>query len=92
MTATSVIALRDVRKVFQTDAIETYALSDVHLDIRKGGFVCITGPSGCGKTTPLSILGLLDTPSAGSPARDDTRHLEPVAYRLRAAATWLAAG
>ena len=62
----AVISLRDMRKVFQTDEVETHALSDVHLDIRKGEFVCVTGPSGCGKTTLLSILGLLDVPSAGS--------------------------
>ena len=64
-SAASVITLTDVRKVFQTDEVETHALSEVHLDIRKGEFVCITGPSGCGKTTLLSILGLLDVPSAG---------------------------
>ncbi len=64
-SAASVITLTDVRKVVQTDEGETHALSDVHLDIRKGEFVCITGPSGCGKTTLLSILGLLDAPSAG---------------------------
>lgn len=62
---TAVITLTHVRKVFQTDDIETHALSDVHLEIRKSEFVCITGPSGCGKTTLLSILGLLDTPTEG---------------------------
>ena len=36
-----------------------------HLDIQRGDYVAISGPSGCGKSTLLSILGLLDTPSAG---------------------------
>lgn len=62
---TSVIALSDIRKVFQADEVETHALSDVHLDVRLGEYVSISGPSGCGKTTLLSILGLLDTPSSG---------------------------
>jgi len=59
------ITLQDVKKVFTTDEVETHALSGVHLEIQRGEFVSITGPSGCGKTTLLSILGLLDTPSAG---------------------------
>ena len=63
---TTVITLRDIRKVFQTDEVETHALSDVHLDVCRGEYVSISGPSGCGKTTLLSILGLLDTASAGS--------------------------
>jgi putative ABC transport system ATP-binding protein len=63
---TNVIALGGIRKVFQTDEVETHALSDVHLDVRRGEYVSISGPSGCGKTTLLSILGLLDTASAGS--------------------------
>jgi putative ABC transport system ATP-binding protein len=62
---TSVIALEGIRKVFHADEVETHALSDVHLDIRRGEYVSISGPSGCGKTTLLSILGLLDTASAG---------------------------
>ena len=67
MTATAnVITLRDLRKVFQTDEVETHALSDVHLDIARGEYVSISGPSGCGKTTLLSILGLLDTATSGS--------------------------
>ena len=59
------IRMQGIRKVFLTDEVETHALSDVHFDIRKGEYVAISGPSGCGKTTLLSILGLLDTPTAG---------------------------
>ena len=36
------------------------------MEIRKGEYLSIAGPSGCGKSTLLSILGLLDTPTAGS--------------------------
>jgi putative ABC transport system ATP-binding protein len=61
----SLIHLKSIGKVFLTDEVETHALSDVHLDIRKGEYVSIEGPSGSGKTTLLSILGLLDTPSSG---------------------------
>ncbi|MEO7066004.1 MAG: ABC transporter ATP-binding protein [Rhodanobacter sp.] len=64
--STNVIALQGVRKVFQTDEVETHALSDVHLKVQRGEYVSISGPSGCGKTTLLSILGLLDTASDGS--------------------------
>jgi len=59
------IKLESLRKVFFTDEVETHALSDVHLEIRRGEYVSIAGPSGCGKTTLLSILGLLDSPTDG---------------------------
>ncbi len=45
---------------------EVVALQACDFDIAHGDFVAITGPSGSGKTTLLSLLGLLDTPSAGS--------------------------
>ena len=59
------IHLKDIKKVFYTDEVETHALEDVHLEIQQGEYVAISGPSGCGKTTLLSLLGLLDTPTIG---------------------------
>jgi putative ABC transport system ATP-binding protein len=61
----ALIQLESVIKIFYTDEIETHALADVHLSIRRGEYVSIEGPSGSGKTTLLSILGLLDTPTSG---------------------------
>jgi putative ABC transport system ATP-binding protein len=61
----ALIRLEGLKKVFYTDEVETHALSEVHLDVRRGEYVAIEGPSGCGKTTLLSLLGLLDTPTAG---------------------------
>ncbi len=62
---TPVIRLEGVTKVFYTDEVETHALSGVHLQIQRGEFISIAGPSGCGKSTLLSILGLIDSPTAG---------------------------
>jgi putative ABC transport system ATP-binding protein len=62
----TLIALAGIKKVFYTDEVETHALSEIHLEIRKGEYLAIAGPSGCGKTTLLSILGLLDSPTDGT--------------------------
>jgi len=64
-TDDALIRMTGINKVFYTDEVETHALADVHFHINKGEYVAISGPSGCGKTTLLSILGLLDSPSAG---------------------------
>ena len=63
--AAPLIRMTGIRKVFHTDEVETHALADIHLDVKKGEYVAISGPSGCGKTTLLSILGLLDSPTDG---------------------------
>ncbi len=60
------LKLEGLGKVFYTDEVETHALSDIHLEIKKGEYIAISGPSGCGKSTLLSILGLLDSPTGGS--------------------------
>ena len=63
--AEQIIEIEQLTKVFYTDEIETHALSGVHMQIERGEYVAMSGPSGCGKSTLLSIIGLLDTPTAG---------------------------
>jgi len=60
-----IVQLRNVGKVFQTDALQHHVLAGINLDVGRGEFLSIAGPSGCGKTTLLSLLGLLDTPTDG---------------------------
>ena len=59
------IQMDGVEKVFFTDELETHALSQIHLEIKKGEYIAIAGPSGCGKSTLLAIIGLLDSPTGG---------------------------
>ncbi|MFT4810024.1 MAG: putative ABC transport system ATP-binding protein [Glaciecola sp.] len=65
------LTLNNISKSFQTERIETIALSNINLHIKKGEFVSVMGPSGCGKSTLLNIMGLLDHPSEGIVAVDD---------------------
>ena len=60
------ITLKNIKKVFETEDVQTWALQNVDLEVKKGEFVAIMGPSGCGKSTLLNILGLLDTPTQGT--------------------------
>jgi putative ABC transport system ATP-binding protein len=60
-----VIKLDKVSKTYQTDKVETLAIKDIDLHVRKGEFVCMMGPSGCGKSTLLNLIGLLDRPGSG---------------------------
>ena len=62
----ALIRLESLTRIYRTESVETSALLDVDLEIDSGDFVAITGPSGCGKSTLLNLVGLLDSPSAGS--------------------------
>lgn len=59
------IKLTGINKIYRTDEIETVALENVNLEVKRGEFLSIMGPSGCGKSTLLNIIGLLDVPTDG---------------------------
>lgn len=60
------LKLTNIKKVFRTEEVETWALREVNFEVNEGEFVAIMGPSGCGKSTLLNILGLLDNPTEGT--------------------------
>ncbi len=60
------IKLTNLQKIYRTKEIETVALENVNLEVKKGEFLSIMGPSGCGKSTLLNIMGLLDAPTTGN--------------------------
>ena len=64
-TASPLIRLESVTKLYRTKELETAALAGVDLTIEQGEFVAVMGPSGCGKSTLLNIVGLIDTPTSG---------------------------
>ncbi len=60
------IKIKNLKKSFRTEEVETLALNNVAMDISDGEFVAIMGPSGCGKSTLLNIIGMLDNPTEGT--------------------------
>lgn len=60
----TMILLNQVDKIYRTEEIETVALENVNLEVKKGEFLAVMGPSGCGKSTLLNVMGLLDAPTS----------------------------
>lgn len=60
------IKLEKIKKTYNLGKIGVEALKDISLEINKGDFIALMGPSGSGKTTLMNLIGLLDTPTAGS--------------------------
>jgi putative ABC transport system ATP-binding protein len=63
--AGSLIDLRGIRKVYQTDAGPFVALHGIDLQVDAGEFVAVVGKSGSGKSTLLNMLTGIDHPTEG---------------------------
>jgi len=61
-----IIGAKGLARSYSRGSEQVHALRAVDLSIGRGEFISIVGPSGSGKSTLLHLLGLLETPSAGS--------------------------
>jgi macrolide transport system ATP-binding/permease protein len=61
-----IIELKGIRRSYPSGDDLITVLKDVDLTIARGEMVAIVGPSGSGKSTLMNLIGLLDSPSAGS--------------------------
>ncbi|MYE26838.1 MAG: ABC transporter ATP-binding protein [Chloroflexi bacterium] len=61
----TVIAAKDVGRVYPSESGAVHALRDVNFEVKRGEFVALRGRSGSGKTTLLNCLGGLDNPTSG---------------------------
>jgi len=61
-----IIVSRGLCKEYRRGSERVHALKNADFSVGEGEFVSIVGPSGSGKSTLLQLLGLLETPTAGS--------------------------
>jgi NitT/TauT family transport system ATP-binding protein len=57
--------LKDVTKIYGSQANRVEALAPINLSVAEGEFVSLIGPSGCGKSTLLRILAGIHKQSSG---------------------------
>lgn len=62
---TPLVELKEVNKIYPSDAGDISVLQNINLRISAGEFVGILGPSGSGKSTLLNIMTGIDHPSCG---------------------------
>jgi putative ABC transport system ATP-binding protein len=64
-TTNEIIKMVNVTKIYNISDVQTIAVNDINLEVKRGEFLAITGRSGSGKSTLMHIIGLLDIPSSG---------------------------
>ena len=64
-SATRMIDVQHVGKVYQRGTERLEVLKDLDLSVPDGGFHALMGPSGSGKSTLLNLIAGLDSPSSG---------------------------
>ena len=62
----TLMKLEGITKVYGEGDLAVEALRGVDLEVGVGDYLAVMGPSGSGKSTLMHILGLLDSPTAGS--------------------------
>ena len=61
----TVLKIKNIRKVYETESTVTEAVKNVSFEITKGSFVGIMGASGSGKTTLLNMIATIDKATSG---------------------------
>ena len=65
--AEPLVELTGIRKSYGVGTeVETEVLHGIELVLARGEFAALIGPSGSGKSTLLNLIGLLESPTAGS--------------------------
>jgi putative ABC transport system ATP-binding protein len=65
-TATPLIHIANVEKLYRRGSEDIHVLAGLDLTVHRGEFLALMGPSGSGKSTLLNLIGGLDRPSKGS--------------------------
>jgi NitT/TauT family transport system ATP-binding protein len=73
----TLLSVRGLKKVYQTDGGDIEAVRDLTFDLGKNELTCLVGPSGSGKTTLLKCIAGLLAPTSGEVLLDGKRVTAP---------------